>query len=183
MPSADPLEGKSNEEVVGSFRRWAYHLANQYARPSDVDDVAQEALITIWRTLEAKGGKRGAAASLLASNGRYRAVAILGGAYPFGHDSKPGPRPEPKDSVTVPLLEAEEAPDEGGIDVLEMTNSMVEAILILEPQDREYVYSRFWLGMSDVEIAEERGTTNKVVGQNWHRRIKPVLATLLEDAA
>jgi DNA-directed RNA polymerase specialized sigma24 family protein len=183
MTSTDPLEGKTNEEVVAAFRKWAYHLANQKAKPADIDDVAQEALIAIWRKLEQKGGKANTAASFLADVGRHRATAVMTGAYPLGHDSRPGPRPDPKNAVHVELMEADGVEDSGGIDTLEMTNSIVEALLTLAPEDREYVYERFWEGKSDVEIALDRGVSNKNLSQNWHRRIKPALTLALSTAA
>jgi RNA polymerase sigma factor (sigma-70 family) len=179
----DPLEGASNEEVVAAFWNWAYRIANDHAYPGDVDDVAQEVLVELWRTLESKGGKAAVSATYLATAGRHRANEVLAGAYPLGYDSRPGPRPTPRGARTAPLLEADGPVLDAALEGVEVTALIDAAVEALSERDEAYVRWRFWHGMSDVEIAAAFGTTKKIVGQNWHRRIKPLLIDTLAELA
>lgn len=53
------------------------------------------------------------------------------------------------------------------------------AIQSLSDNHREYVLARFWGGLTDAEIAAERGTTYSTVWRQWSHTIRPALISQL----
>lgn len=174
-------------EVVSRFRKWSHTIAGDYTAPSGMvyDDLVQEALIAIWRSLEKKGGKANVSATYLTQVARYRMQKVVTGKQMYGGDPKPGPRSRPQ-TYGVDWEEAEDAGDPitrllEAADVLSAVEwayhhgEIAKALGALPAAHQEYVVERFWRGKTDTEIAEERGVSNKLIGQWWRRSIRPRL--------
>lgn len=178
-------------EVAERFHKWSHKVAGAYVKPSDsrYEDLAQEAMIQIWRVVEKKGS--GVSATYLAQAGKYRMQAILSGKQEFGGDPTPGPRYRPSETrVDWQGLAADGAEDSLGslleaadlVEAIEWAyhhGEIAEAINSLPSEHREYVVKRFWQGMTDTEIAAAWGMNQKAVSLRWNRRIKPALTEAL----
>jgi len=188
----------TNAEVVANFRRWSYAVAGKtYGSSStiDVDDLAQESMIAMWRVLEKKGGKAAVSATYLTQTGSMRMLAVQQGVPMTGGDSTPGPKYRPTGVVVdwnavvsgdedwgfEHLLEAADLLH--SVDLAYHAGEIAECLNALAPADRAYVHARFWQGKTDTEIAAERGVSNKMLGTRWKRTIRPVLAERLAHLA
>lgn len=169
-------------EVVERYWRWAHATAWELTSSHRAlyDDVVQEGLIEGWRILQVKGGKSRVNATYLTLGMRRRMRDVTLGRAPVGGNRRPGPRTEPPHEVSLDALGDKEPWVEQEI-VCDDPSPVFAALAALRAVDREYVLLRFWVGMSDVEIAAGRGATKQVVGQTWHRRIKPRLREVLVE--
>lgn len=187
----------TNEEVVHNFRLWTYKVANSFHQTGlvDADDLAQEGLIAMWRALEKKGGKAHVSATYLTQTGRFAMIKIVEGKPLTGGDTTPGPRYRPS-TVGVDWSDVAAHGEDYGFERLLTADDLlsavdwayhhgeiVECLNSLSPQDRAYVYSRFWQGKTDTEIAAERGVSNKMLGGRWAKTIRPVLVKALAHLA
>ena len=177
-----------DEEFVA---RWTAH-ANTSARTlvgdadPRFDDVRQEALIEAWREAS---NHPGYSATWIAKASRMRALEVASTSRPmFGHpDTKPGPKSRPT-TYAVDWTDqdgpiAEPVEDSDPLAAVEWGyhhGLLRQAMESLKPEDREYVFRRFWLGQGDVEIAKVIGIDRVRLNSNWRRRIKPRLAEALE---
>lgn len=180
-----------DEEFVA---RWTAH-ANTSARTlvgdtdPRFDDVRQEALIEIWTEASRHPGY---SATWLAKASRMRALEVASTSRPmFGHpDSKPGPKSRP-DTVAVDWTDqdgpiAEPLDESDPLSAVEWGyhhGLLRQALESLRPEDREYVFRRFWMGQTNAEITEATGLTRNFLEKAWARRIKPTLGDALEDLA
>ena len=188
----------TNAEAVERFWRWSYTVARDFATPAhlDIDDLAQESLIAMWRVLEKRGGRAHVAAPYLTLTGRMAMLGVAQGSPLTGGDSTPGPKSRPS-TVGVDwgsaaagdgdgyglgrLLEAADLLD--AVDWAYHHGEILDCLHGLTLDDRTYVYSRFWQGKTDTEIAAERGVSNKMLGNRWKRTIRPALAERLSHLA
>lgn len=175
----------TNAEVVERYWKWAHHMAWLYTRHFSPlqDDLAQEALLAIWQTLERKGTKADVSATYLAMAGKHRMKDVLSGRPMLGSPAEGGQTYRPRE-VAIESI-AEQAPDFwdeltgvdalAGVELAYHEGEIMAAISSLRPEHRQYVMMRFWGGMRDVEIGPVFGWSGKVVGNWWHKEIKPSL--------
>lgn len=57
---------------------------------------------------------------------------------------------------------------------------LMAALNQLTPRQRHYVYSRFWEGKTNAEIAAELDTTAKALNASWNNYTRPALRQMLE---
>jgi len=180
---------------VAALAAYALRVARQetLSKPWLLDDVAQECLLAGWQAVEkaqprdpvgyAKRAMRNAAYDTVVrgrSTGSERPEGGAGSGLakaehltPLVVDGEYGPMLV----IDPPSQEAMLAQE--GAEIVDLRESVREAVRMLPDPDRLYVYLRFWEGWTAAEIAQETGTTAEVVAQAWHRRIRPQLVTRL----
>jgi RNA polymerase sigma factor (sigma-70 family) len=89
-----------------------------------------------------------------------------------------------RDSVDDETLQLDEVVDAGNIlDEVILAyhhGEIAEALSALTFTQRVHVFSRFWLGMSNAEIAAEQGCSKQTVERQWRTDIRPQLVRRLE---
>jgi RNA polymerase sigma factor (sigma-70 family) len=141
--------------VLADYHRWLYKVAHAYARnPGDVDDIAQEGRVAMWRAMETFDGDRGSLPSWLttAAKARMRDVAFRGRPA-TGHRAARH-HAEARPAVSLDAFEQEEAERVfdlvDTLDLVErayMCGVVAKALESLTPRQREYVFLRFFAGL------------------------------------
>lgn len=143
------------EEALPGYRRWLYRLAYDHLPhgSSDIDDLAQEGYIAMWRAVGTWDEAKGALPSWLtgAARQRMRDVTYGGGRW-TGHEALRGRREVDRVSLDAIVESAPDAVlgDVATLDGVEMAyhdGEIAEALAALPPEQRAYVYARFWLGL------------------------------------
>jgi RNA polymerase sigma factor (sigma-70 family) len=171
------------DEVLDRFYRISHHAVGQHNRPTDenYDDLVQEGVVAAWKATQQPlrdpvvyGG--------VSARRRIKDIA-LGKTSMLGSE-RGGPiydpmrvRPHQRESFDSPEVEMLEAADL--LALVEMSyhrGTIMRAIATLPQRQREYVYLRFWQGMTNEEIGALRGTSLDAERSLWLRSIKPTLA-------
>lgn len=186
---------------VADYRRLAYKLAHDEARssarPLDVDELAQEAMIAMHAAIVAgpKGDHDDVTAPYLALIARRRIADIARRGRPLtGAPDRNGKRPDAlADAGPLELdgilgdpyvVDPEDRPSAAALEDVDTRDELApvrEAIAELRPEDRMHVYLRFWHGQDPPEVAEALGLRTTSVHDAWRKRIKPQLRALLAD--
>lgn len=199
-PAADTDAGTFTDAALyaflGRFRPWLHYVANRFAEGTDLqpEDLAQEGWIALWRAVRDYGKTD---ERYLHVTARNRMRLIAGGRPPLGSGARRGPRTEPTivDSLDRaydkaadgwmddPLLVATAVDMLDGVEAAYHDGEIAQALAALPFGHRQYVVARFWLGMTDVEIAAMQERDKRDVGRTWKRTIRPKLAERLGHLA
>lgn len=155
MSTDGPARTEDLVGVLPDYRRWLYAVAYDLLPDGspDVDDLAQEGHVAMWRAIEAWDPDRGSLPSWLTGAARLRMRAI---AHSKGQWTG---RPETRGSASVrPVASVDAVEDEldaltAGYDVAEAVvmayhhGEIAAALDALTPAQRRYVLARFWAGV------------------------------------
>lgn len=154
-PKSDP------EGVLADYHRWLFAVARDLAwTPSDVDDIAQEGRIAMWRALRTFEGDKGSLPSWLTTAARMRMRDVARGRPSTGHEAV---RAHNEPAVAVSLDSMEEEGEAERVFNLIDTYDYVEtayhkgviakALETLSVKQREYVLLRFFAGLETTSMA------------------------------
>jgi DNA-directed RNA polymerase specialized sigma24 family protein len=165
------------DDDLSDFRRWCYAVARDliaaHRTALDIDDVAQEGLIAMWRARDTFDATKGAWATYGTTAARLRMRDVVVKHRPqFGEgDGKPGPNGRQGD--TVPLDDAVHDRPVPAHDETVLTRLVVlAAVRDLPEPDRALVHRRYW----------ECEPATSVERAAWSSRIRPALSLLLDAA-
>ena len=150
----------TEDEIIKGYKDWAYHMAyawGGYDLGNEIEDLAQEALIGVWKALGKHDPAKGALASYLAEGGKLRLRDVLTRhsytgtpkLYSGGHfkqRTKPDIPVEDKDlgdSVTEDFSEQ-----------IFTSRVVRQAIGKLSKEHQKYVFLRFWCDIPVGKIQE-----------------------------
>lgn len=164
------------QEQVQRFYAVSVHQVAKFHDPTDekFDDLVQEGVVAGWKAAPRATGDP---ITFGAVSARRRIADVGTGKAPMLGNETKGPTYRPKH--TDDLDAVKELLD--GSDLLDKVEwsyhhgQIVQVLNSLPLRQREYVYYRFWQGMTDAEIAARKGTTRDTERSLWSR-IKPVLA-------
>lgn len=156
--------------LLAGYRGWLYRVAFEMgARGQDLDDLAQEGYIAMWRALGTYQQGRGSLPSWLTGAARLRMRALRPGGggrgREFGHEAMRGSVPVDAVVVEDSVLDvlAVETPD--GVALAYHQGRIWHLIGSLPLEQQQYVVLRFWYGWTATEIQQ-------VVASNvtwlWH---------------
>lgn len=143
------------ETILPDYRRWLHRLAYDLlpVNSPDHDDLASEGFIAMWRAFDTFDSARGSLPSWLTGAARLRMTDLAHGhGRWFGHEATRGTRDVEASSLDA-WLTVEEEPEWLGVDLLDGVEAayhdgeIAEAIASLSPAQREYVFTRFYLGI------------------------------------
>lgn len=143
------------------------------------DDVMQEARIAVWRAIDKKPADM---RTYLIGTIKRRTTSAVTRQDWTGRPSRQGKQTPDALSAAEPL---ETALLLAAGDLLEAVEwayhrgEVLDALSRLPLPQREYVYMRFWLGMTEAEIAAVKDTTKARENALWNRTIRPTLAQSL----
>jgi DNA-directed RNA polymerase specialized sigma24 family protein len=158
-------------------------VSERHVDPEMRDDVLQEARIVAWQVLtsDKEYGNRDQYAHAAA---RRRIVETATRQTWTGHTRVHGQPTDPLRQAGKEPLEAVElvaAEVLSDIDAAYHHGQVYAAIRALPEPHREYVYQRFWLGMTEPEMAAYAGRSVATVSRWWLNDIRPTLRHALAD--
>lgn len=174
-PKSDP------EGVLADYHRWLFAVARDLAwTPSDVDDIAQEGRIAMWRALMTFDGQRGSLPSWLTLAARSRMGEIARGRKPaYGHQAVRGHK-EARVVVSLDSFDPEtDRPVEEMFDLIDTCDhierayhegEVAKALDALSPEQQQYVYLRFFCGLDTQTMQATTVAMRKeypVLGKRW----------------
>jgi RNA polymerase sigma factor (sigma-70 family) len=151
------------EEILQDYKAWLHKVAMDLT--ADIDhqkDVIQVGRIAMWRALERYDASKGALPSFLTSAARY---AMIEEAYGRGKGRDRDRTKQLKLSPVAPDSPFWEMSVAGLLSEMEMAyhrGEVAKAINQLSPEQREYVYRRFWKDEPEPEIREALGRQSPV---------------------
>lgn len=196
-------DGLTPTELLAMWEQRVQVIAHEHARPgAEKEDLAQEARIALWKQAPKYPGDdmSGGLATVI-----IRHAIAPAAEYQRWTGTADGTKGKPRDplrrtpdSLDAPLGNADEGaevttladsllletPDV--IDGLEMAyhrGEILRAINELSDEHREYVYLKFWRGMSEAEIGAALGRTKGNVNRTWLQVIRPRLREKLAHLA
>ena len=142
-------------EVLPDYRRWLHAVARDFLPEgsADHDDLCQEGFIAMWRAFDTFDPAQGALAPWLTGAARLRMRDVAHGHGQWtGHEAMRGRRQVETESLDAWLEhDADDLPGIGylldGIEDAYHHGELAEAIAALTPEQRAYVYARFYLGI------------------------------------
>lgn len=140
----------SANEVLAGYRNWLYKTATVLLGPAhpDLDDLAQEGYIAMWRALDSYDAARGPLPYWLTFKARGRMLDVL---KLWGR--QPRTVSLDADRETGRLVDWLAAPETAGeVEFAYHHGELKEAIDALTPAQRRYVIARFWGGLSDAQM-------------------------------
>lgn len=166
-------------ELLKNYRKWLYFMANNMSRrQAEVDDLAQEGYIAMWRAFDSFDPDLGSLSHWLTKNARARMLEVLKRDTSFGKEPARGVHRTPE-SVGATQGSLDALMDEG-FDIAEasslldkvfesyMKGQVHRAIESLTAQQRRYVLLRFWYGYTENEMyAQQLFPPGTVVRQLW----------------
>lgn len=169
-------------------------MADVFGRKGLADDVAQEARLAVWRTLEKLPADDDRDPVGLALWTAKRAIGRASGRQLWTSSEKrlKGPQPsatgELEDSLDE-LLTAHPEEERSALDpeldavvIREgMRDALSSALAQLDPEDALFVWLRFWRDRSTRDIARQLDVPEGTLSRRWSQRIRPRLAELLGD--
>lgn len=178
---------------VAAYRRWTYRLANDLAAPADVDDLAQEGMVALWKAKATLDESKGAAPPYLtrAARQRMREVALRGRPYlgegdrSRAHGSRTHAAPDSLDGVLdrvdegldpLPSALVDDGPDAERLDTAARVRAAVAA---LPEAERVLVTLRDLLGWGAADAAAFAGLSEggaRTIRKRGHARLREALA-------
>lgn len=166
--------------LLADYRRWLYYMAYRLSEnASQVDDLAQEGYIAMWRALQTYDPDKGALPTWLTKSARLRMEEVLRRGTSFGKPEARGVHTTPE-SAGLPRNASLELAQELGLDpaagddVMEevfaryMEGEVRRALDELPELQRRYVELRFWKGKSETQMyAEQLFPPGTVVRNLW----------------
>lgn len=150
--------------MLAPYRNWLYFMANQMSPTfAQVDDLAQEGYIAMWRSLEAYDPAKGSLPSWVTKAAKMRMSDVLRRGVYFGQPSQRGVL-RVEDHAKIAAIEGMAPID---LDAMEQATAVWlneglalayhrgaihRALQGLPPEQQRYVVLRFWHGMSNPEI-------------------------------
>jgi RNA polymerase sigma factor (sigma-70 family) len=177
--------------AIEDYRRWTFRVAHDLLRERPLqhlsaEDLAQEGLLEIWKAEADFDETRGAFPAWATMRARRRMREIVfGGRAQTGESTLRGKasyRLDPQTPKSLDVFRDEESetaslPDalvlDSHADDADLRVTIRDAVSLLDAEDREIVFRRYWQGevISDAERAR------------WSKRIRPFLADVLSDLA
>lgn len=169
--------------ILPNYRRWLYAVAAellfQHRLVKEVDDIAQEGYIAMWKALRTYDKTKGALPGYLTQAARWRMIDVAikfkpqtGEPSIRGHTREKAAFPvDYQDAYFMELIGVEEILQD--ITIAYHQGEIYEAISSLSPAYRDLVYRRFWLGTP---------LTSKE-HYHWNSNIKNTLADKLAHLA
>lgn len=162
--------GQDRNQILAGYRGWLYRVAFEMgARGQDLDDLAQEGYIAMWRALPGWDQAKGSLPSWLTGAARLRMRALRPGGRgrEFGHEAMRGSVPVQEDPTEMDSAVwgrlVEQMPD--GVALAYHQGRIWHVIGSLPLEQQQYVVLRFWYGWTATEI-------QRVVASNvtwlWH---------------
>lgn len=154
--------------LISNYRRWSYFMAIQYKRyfPSDWDDIAQEAMIGMWLSLRSYDRTKGALPSWFTRAAKQRIQRQLKTKHWFGMPPRYGHHKVKAEEIPVVFKDEDGTWLPSIVDSPDLLayhrNAIVKVINDLTPDQREYVYRRFWLDQGHGEIVTLMGKNSWV---------------------
>lgn len=180
QPGYDETEQMLRDEEAFFVRNARSTLLKKNQRgfkPGEDDDAVQEARIAAWQSY------------IEHHNPRYMNIAVRQrliahvmrdqwfGTKPTAHEMDPIRR-SGRDSLDDPDLDLILLAEEN-IEALTMAyhhGQIMEALNVLSPKQREFVYMRFWEGRTYTDIAARLGLTEGGAKSVWLKQVRPLLA-------
>lgn len=167
--AVDPRNG-----ALEPYRKWLYAMAYAMAPTwGQVDDVAQEGYIAMWRSLETFDPARGTLAKWLTRNAKQRMGEYLRRGAAYGKQERRGVHTKPESAgytqVSLNALMEDGYDVEGADDVpamvaeAYMVGTVRQALATLTDQQRKYVVLRFWHGKTERQMYDEEHFPRSVV--------------------
>lgn len=175
-----------NEVLAAKDRLFQIMVSERSTDPNIRDDVLQEARIVAWKILASPRNFDNRDAYLHAA-ARMRISEVAERQAWTGHTRKTGQPVDPlrrADKVSydqlaeagVVLIAADVL---YGVEVAYHYGQVHEAIRALPAQHRDFVYQKFWLGLTEPELAAAHDRSVATVSRWWVNEIRPVLRTRL----
>lgn len=187
MSLNDGFGDPSPEEVIPRYEAWAHTVANGMlgqAQHPDHDDLVQEARIAIWHSLSKHDRAKGALPSYVTRAAKWQMQDAVQRRKWTGQETTQGKRVEDRDRATASLdalVDAGVTEMLAAADVLEHVSlayhygQIHQAVAGLEQRYRDYVFLRFWHGMTPAEIEAHAGVGGSLQRFWWKNKIAPVL--------
>ncbi len=173
----------STEEIAERLYRVSRHQVAKFHRPSDerFDDLVQEGVVAGWKAAPKATGDP---VTYAAVSARRRITDVGTGKAPMLGNETGGPtydfarRPELREDFELAVgLEAPELL--AAVELAYHYDEILRVLSAMPQRYREYVYLRFWLGMTNAEVAAHRGSVVTAEKSLWQRTIRPRLAAEL----
>lgn len=174
-------------EQIGNYERWAHAVANDLLDAPDHpdhEDLVQEARIGLWKALRSHDPAKGALPSYVTQGARWQMREAVTRKKWTGQETTKGvrraDRHQPTDSLEA-LVDAGATSMLAAADVLDEVTlayhygQIHRAVAALAPEHREYVYLRFWAGLTGAEIAARTGVKDTTWRFRWTKHIVPAL--------
>jgi len=172
------------EVIISNERLLMKRAAERINSPQDWDDILQEGRIVQWQVLSKRPES---APSYVSAAMAYRVTNAATQRSWFGSEAKHG---HPIDPIRRTDRDSFDNPDFHDVATASDTidkiifayhhGEIAEALSALTQRQREYVYYRFWEGLSTPEIAAKQERTSKAVDSEWRNTTRPKLLKKLE---
>lgn len=187
-------EALTIDEQIARFDKWAHVVANSRLAPGhpDHDDLVQEARIGIWEALVKHDPALGALPSYVTRAAKWKMDDAIERRKWTGQETTRGVPRHDRDRYTDSL----DALIDGGLGDLLAAAEVLESVTLayhygeiqqaldsLEPVQREYVYLRFWMGLSGAEIEAKTGVKPSTQLFRFKRNVVPALRARLGHLA
>lgn len=143
--------------LLADYRNWLLKVAGSMTHGEEnIQDLAQEGWIAMWRATKTYDESKGALPSWLTTAARMRMSNVVTRGTFLGrpeHRGKPTVHEEPVDEIEN-LMRAQL---EDQIDLAYHDGEIMAAVNDLTPLQRQYVYRRFWLDESPTALANDLG--------------------------
>jgi len=172
------------ERIIANERLLKLKAAERNRIPEFWDDVLQEGRIVQWQVMEKRPEAAPAYISASMSN---RIQKVINRQTWTGYESRHGRPTDPirrkdRDSFDDPdfhtVASAAETLDK--VIFAYHHGEILQALNSLTERQREYVYLRFWQGLTNPEIAARFEMSRSAVEREWNTKTKPALLEQLE---
>lgn len=156
------------EKVLPEYRGWIWRVVMGVTRDRQTqEDLAQECYYAMWEALKLYNPAKGALPSYLTVSAKNRLNRVLKRNFYLG---TPGVKGHKREAAAVPIDTTPGPTEESGgwidrqlstalgdVELAYHHGEIMEAIRDLNPTQRQYVYYRFWRGLSNSEIRQVIG--------------------------
>lgn len=144
------IAAKDRTAFVALFERYAGRIKSFAMRggasPADAEEVAQDAMVTVWRRAEQYDPARAAPSTWIYAIARNRRIDMM------RRSRRPAPDPED------PLFQPDAEPSGiSQLSALEREETLREGLAALVPEQRQVLMATFFDGLSHGEAAERLG--------------------------
>lgn len=171
------------DEILVSYRGWILKVASHMSSDAgEVEDLAQEAWVAMWRALKTYRAERGSLPSWLTQAALWRMREVVVSKSWTGRPARHQGRTPVKGIAEYPTeLEVLESALSGqemleSVELAYHHGEISDVIAALPSAQRRYVRLRFWQGARKPELTAAYGYDPSAL---W-RRAKPVLQEKLE---
>lgn len=139
------LESLDQQLILKNYRKWLLYMANTMTSGEEnIQDLAQEGWIAMWRALQIYNPTLGALPPWLTYAARTRMSECVRRKSYTGMPARYGRLKGTATEIPVSSFEVDVAATTEDIELAYHHGEVVAAINSLSPEQREYVYRRFW---------------------------------------